>query len=121
MPGIGFAGGFERLLFSMEEEKLSFGQQQAPKVYLVTLGDEARIAGIKLIMELRENGISVEFDPDKTSMNAQMKMANKTGAAFALILGEDELKKNKIILKNLGNGEQIDINISDIINNLKDK
>ncbi|MCD6176739.1 MAG: histidine--tRNA ligase, partial [Candidatus Cloacimonetes bacterium] len=116
-----FAGGFERLLLSMEEEKLSFGKQQTPKVYLVTLGDKARIAGIKIIMELRENGISTEFDPDKTSMNAQMKAANKTGAEFALILGEDELENDKIILKNLANGEQEQINITEITKNIKDK
>ena len=121
LPGIGFAGGFERLLLSMEEEKLAFGKQQTPEVYLVTLGEEARIAGIKLIIELRENGISTEFDPDKTSMNAQMKMANKTGAAFALILGEDELKKDKIVLKNLENGEQEDVNIFDIFKSIRDK
>ena len=121
MPGIGFAGGFERLLLSMEEEDLSFGSQRVPKVYLVTLGDEARLTGISLIKKLRENGISTEFDPDKTSMNAQMKMANKTGAKFALILGEDELKKNKIVLKNLANGEQEDINITDIIKSIRDK
>ncbi len=121
MPGIGFAGGFERLLLSMEEEKLSFGKQQTPKVYLITLGNEAGATGIKLIMELRMNGISTAFDPDKTSMNAQMKTANKTGAEFALILGEDELKKGKIILKNMANGEQKEINITDIINSLKDK
>ena len=121
LPGVGFAGGFERLLLSMEEEKLSFGKQQTPKVYLVTLGDKARIAGIKIIMELRENGISTEFDPDKTSMNAQMKAANKTGAEFALILGEDELENDKIILKNLANGEQEQINITEITKNIKDK
>lgn len=121
MPGIGFAGGFERLLLSMEEEKLSFGKQQTPKVYLITLGNEAGSTGIKLIMELRMNGISAEFDPDKTSMNAQMKTANKTGAEFALILGEDELKKRKIILKNMANGEQKEFNITDIVDSLKDK
>ena len=121
MPGVGFAGGFERLLLSMGEEKLSLGKQQIPKAYLVTLGDEARIAGIKLLMELRKNGISSEFDPDKTSMNAQMKAANKTGAKFALILGEDELESDKVILKNLENGEQKDVNISDIIQTIKDK
>ena len=121
MPGIGFAGGFERLILSMEEEKLSFGLQQVPKVYLVALGTEARIAGLKLIMEMRRMGISTEYDPDKTSMNAQMKMANRTGAEFALILGEDELKNNNIILKDLTKGEQKIIKIPDIIKSIKDK
>ena len=120
MPGIGFAGGFERLLLSMEEEGLSFGLQQVPKVYLVALGEKARSAGIRLIMKLRDNGISAEFDPDKVSMNAQMKMTNKTGAKFALILGEDELEKNTIILKDLTKSEQKIINISDLISSIKD-
>ena len=121
MPGVGFAGGFERLLLSMEEEKLFIGKQQIPIVYLVTLGEKARAAGIKLIMELRSSGISTEFDPDKVSMNAQMKMANKTGAKFALILGDDELKNNKIVLKDLENGEQEAVDISEIIKSIKDK
>ncbi len=121
MPGVGFAGGFERLLLSMEEENLFMGSQQVPKIYLVALGEQAKTAGIKLIMELRNSGISAEFDPDKTSMSAQMKMANKTGAKFALILGEDELKKSNIILKDLANGEQKTINISDILTSIKDK
>ena len=120
MPGVGFAGGFERLLLSMEEEGLSFGTQQVPKVYLVALGEKARSAGIRLIMKLRDNGISAEFDPDKVSMNAQMKMTNKTGAKFALILGEDELEKNTIILKDLTKSEQKIINISDLISSIKD-
>ncbi len=121
MPGVGFAGGFERLLLSMEEEKLFIGKQPKPTVYLVALGDEARTTGIKLIMELRNSGISAEFDPDKISMNSQMKMANKTGAKFALILGEDELKSNKIVLKDLQNGEQKAVDLSNIIKSLKDK
>ncbi len=121
MPGIGFAGGFERLLLSMEEEKLFIGKQQTPEVYLVALGEKARTAGIKLIIELRSSGISTEFDPDKVSMNAQMKMANKSDAKFALILGEDELINNKIVLKNLENGEQEAVNISEIIKSIKDK
>ena len=119
LPGIGFAGGFERLLLSMEEEKLSFGKPENPKVYFVVLGDEARATAFRLINNLRLNGVSVEFNSDKTSMNAQMKMANKTGAEFALILGEDELKKGKIIKKNLADGEQENIELDNIVNNLK--
>jgi len=121
LPGIGFAGGFERLLLSMEEEKLSFGKPGNPKVYFVVLGEQARSVSIKLINDLRKNGVSVEFNPDKTSMNAQMKMANKTGAEYALILGEDELKKGKIVKKNLADGEQENIDLDDIVSNLKGK
>lgn len=120
LPGIGFAGGFERLLLSMEQENSSFGLPQIPKVYLVTLGEEAVSKGIELLSKLRKNGISTEYDPDKISMNAQMKMANKTEAGFALILGKNELENNIIILKNLATGEQKNVNLTKIIELMKD-
>lgn len=121
LPGVGFAGGFERLLMSMDEENLSFGKYPVPKAYLVLIGDKTLSRGIELLAELRNSGIAVEYDPDKTSMNAQMKMANKTKAEFALILGEDELVNDKIVLKNMTSGEQQEEEILKISQLLKDK
>jgi len=120
LPGVGFAGGFERLLMSMEEENLSFGKLPSPKVYLVLLGDKAVSEGVRLLAQLRNSGISAEFDSDKSSMGSQMKMANKTNAEFALILGENELEENKIVLKNLTTGDQQKVDITKIIERLKD-
>lgn len=119
MPGIGFAGGFERLLLSMEAEELSAGKKILPEVYLIVLGKEARNKGIKILSELRADNISGEFDPDKTSMNAQMKAANKSKAKFTLILGENELKEDKIVLKNMATGDQKLVAIKDIVSQIK--
>ena len=70
---------------------------------------------MKIISNLRKNGISCEFNPDKISMNAQMKEANKKGVKFCLILGENELKNNEIILKNMFTSEQQNVKRDKII------
>ncbi|MCF7913464.1 MAG: histidine--tRNA ligase [Candidatus Cloacimonetes bacterium] len=119
MPGVGFAGGFERLIQSMENEKLSFGGEQIPSIYLVALGNKARVYSLKLLMELRRNGISVDIDFDKISMNSQMKAANRSKADFALILGAEELTTQSIICKDLKNGEQEKINLKEVVNYLR--
>ncbi len=118
LSGIGFAGGFERLLLSMDNEKCFLGNPQNPKIYLVTLGEKVEKKGIQIIQKLRNAEISSEFDFDKTSMNAQMKAANKSNAEFTLILGEDELNKNEVILKNMETSEQQNVEIDKIIESI---
>jgi histidyl-tRNA synthetase len=108
-PGIGFAGGFERLILSMETAGLSFGEEAKPDIYFVCLGEAAKQKAAKLIYDLRENGIAVDYNPDKDSMKAQMKAADKSKARIVLILGEDEINKNIVILKEMESGEQLEI------------
>ncbi|MBT3169135.1 MAG: histidine--tRNA ligase [Candidatus Cloacimonetes bacterium] len=115
ISGIGFAGGFERLLLSLENENIIFGMEQKPEVYFVNLGENTKYESVKIISNLRKNGISCEFNPDKISMNAQMKEANKKGVKFCLILGENELKNNEIILKNMFTSEQQNVKRDKII------
>jgi histidyl-tRNA synthetase len=119
IPGTGFAGGFERLILSMETEKLSFGKEQFPDIFLITLGRKAFNYGNKLLLILRDAGISVEYDPDKETMKSQMKAADRSRSRFTLILGEDELAENKIILKDMESGKQELIGLEKIVESLK--
>jgi len=118
IPGIGFAGGFERLIVSMEKEGLEFGKEQNPDVFLVSLGEEAKEFGISFLSKLRNNRISAEISIDKNSLKAQMKAANKSKAQFALILGENEIKKEEITLKNMETGSQELLKLADIVEKL---
>ncbi len=118
IPGIGFAGGFERLIVSMEKEGLQFGKEQNPDVFLVSLGEEAKEFGISFLSKLRNNRISAEISIDKNSLKAQMKAANKSKAQFALILGENEIKKEEITLKNMETGSQELVKLADIVEKL---
>lgn len=105
-PGIGFAGGFERLILSLEQEELFMGNEPRPNVYTVILGDRALIKGSELMQKLRALSVKVEYDPIKVSMKAQMKTANKVNAKYALIIGENEVDNNLYVLKNLEESTQ---------------
>ncbi|MCD4796805.1 MAG: histidine--tRNA ligase [Candidatus Cloacimonetes bacterium] len=119
VPGIGYAGGFERLMLSMETEGVTFGEKQIPDIYLVTLGEKVKDVAGKLLLDLRIAGVSAEYDPAKNSIKSQMKTANKLQVRFALILGDDELARNKIILKDMKSGEQELIGLEKIVESLK--
>ncbi len=105
-PAIGFAGGIERLLLALEAEGISLADSPGPDLYVIAMGVEARDFIVHLINELRAGGISVVYDPEKTSFKAQLKAANSSRARFAAIIGEDELAAGQVMLKNLETGQQ---------------
>ncbi|MCF7792559.1 MAG: histidine--tRNA ligase [Candidatus Cloacimonetes bacterium] len=120
-PGIGFAGGFERLILSMETEKVFFGELPKPDVFLVLIGDEAKNKAADMLLNLRTNNIKAEYNPDKESLKAQMKAADKENARFTIIIGEDEIKKNIVVVKNMQSGEQQDISAENLVSFLQSK
>ena len=105
-PAIGFAGGIERLLLALEAEGISLAEAPRPDIYLIAMGIEARDYILPYINLWRVSGISVAFDPEKTSFKALLKAANGSQAKFAVIIGEDEVRCGKVMLKNLQTGEQ---------------
>ncbi len=119
VPGIGFAGGFERLLLSMELEGLFSGNKVIPQVYIVAIGEKAQNRVAEIISILRQENISVEYDPDKTSLKAQMKMADKLNSNYAVILGDDELERGVVTLKYLLERKQVDVSISELSSHIK--
>ena len=105
-PAIGFAGGWERLILSLEAEQIKICEPPKPLAYLVLLGENTTTEGIKLLDALRKNGVYCEYDPEKNSLKAQMKAADTKGSRFALILGEDEIKAGEVLVKDLSTGIQ---------------
>ena len=109
IPAIGFAGGFERLLLALEEEKIELISPSKPDAYLVCVGENTRLQILPYLNALRTNGLIVDYDPDKSSLKAQLKSADTSGAKYAIIIGENELATKTVNLKNLQTGEQIAI------------
>jgi histidyl-tRNA synthetase len=105
-PAIGFAGGFSRLIMSIEKENINMGEYPKPKYYIVTFGDETTETGIQILNYLRNNGVYVEFDIEKTSMKAQMKNADKYKASHVIIIGDDEQKSGLLTIKDMTSGTQ---------------
>ena len=118
MPGVGFGLGKERLLLLMDACGSGFGEDTPPQVFLAWIGDEARTYAIKLLYELRKQGIRAEIDTRERNLKGQMKYANKVKAAFTAVIGDDEIQSGEITLKNMETGEQIRVKREDLANAL---
>ncbi len=98
-PACGFGIGLERIILLLEDMGVAF--QNEPNIYLVNLGVEAEKYALKLSETLRTQGFKVVLNSGGSSFKSQMKRADKSGAAFAVILGDDEIKENVAQVKSL--------------------
>lgn len=115
VPGIGFALGMERALLSLEKQGVEIPLLDPCQVYFIALGEDAKVEAFKQLAKIRQLGISAEMDYLGRGMKAQMKSADRLGAKIALILGEDELKENKVTMRNLTNGEQENVLLAELL------
>ncbi|HEY3331473.1 MAG TPA: histidine--tRNA ligase [Capsulimonadaceae bacterium] len=113
-PGIGFGLGVERVLIALQKLDRQPDAVGGPKAFLVTLGDAARDASLKILIDLRAAGVAADTDYAGRSVKAQMRAANKSGAPFALVLGDDELAKGVVQVKTMETGEQAEVPIADL-------
>ena len=117
-PAVGFAAGLERVMLALEKQGLLPGRPPSAEVFVVALGDAAKVPAFRLLQNLRSAGISAGMDYAGRSMKAQMKQANKSGARFALIIGEDEARESAVTLKDMEKSEQQRIAVDEIIEKL---
>jgi histidyl-tRNA synthetase len=101
-PGIGWAMGQERIIMLLEKQGL-IPPREPPHVYLVLVGEQTEIQGMRLAEQLREArpGLRVQINMGGGSFKAQFKRADKSGAPYALVLGETELSRGVVALKAL--------------------
>ena len=114
-PGIGFAAGMERILLAMGDFDSIVKNTQ---LYIVGLGDTVRPVVIKLAEDLRQNKIRTNFDPLRRSLKAQMREANKAGASYAILIGDQELESGEAKLKDLNTGDQENIALDKLVNHI---
>lgn len=108
-PSLGFGLGMERLLALMEEQKIEIPAPPTCDLYIAGLGDEAQKKAFNLVKEVRETSLIAECDIVGRSLRAQMKYADKIGAKFSMVIGDDEITNNKAILKNMETGEKTEV------------
>ena len=118
MPGVGFGLGKERLLMLMEACGHDFGAAPAPQIFLAWIGDEAKLYALKLLHELRGQGIRADMDTRERNLKGQMKYANKLGAQYTAVIGGDEVASGEITLKNMSTSEQTKVRRGDLANAL---
>jgi len=115
-PAVGFAAGMERLLIACEELGIILSDEKSIDMFMVCLGDNARIWVIEHLSEFRNNGISATMDYKGRSMKAQMKEANRQNARFALIIGDDELETGKFVFRNMAESSEEHLTKEEILN-----
>jgi len=121
MPGIGFALSIERTLLTLKSQGIELPVDMTLDCYLIALGEEAEKKTTILLDQLRAHGIAADKDYLGRKMKAQLKAADRFGTRFVLILGEDELKNNVVVVKNMEDGSQVEIAIPDLIGYLQEK
>ena len=117
-PGVGFGLGLERLLLVLENQGLLPEDNSNVKLYIANIGENADMFAQKLVNELRSKGVSAEKDLMSRSLKAQMKYADKIGAEYTAVIGDDEISAGKITLKNMKTGEQQEVEINELHNKL---
>jgi histidyl-tRNA synthetase len=109
-PALGFGLGMERLLIALNLE----GREEPVQYFIATVSDEDRDYAIELMRKLRKRGLRVEMSYDKRSLKSQMKLANRIGAQYTLIIGEDERRLGKVKRRDMKTGEEVLISPEDI-------
>ncbi|MDR7483414.1 MAG: histidine--tRNA ligase [Armatimonadota bacterium] len=105
-PGVGFGLGLDRLLLVLEQEELAAAVGSGVQVMVVTVGDAARPAGLRLADELRAAGLHVEVDLLGRDVRAQMRHAHRVGAQVAAVLGDAELSAGVVTVRAMATGRQ---------------
>ena len=109
--GLGF--GLERILNIMETQKIMFPKDDSPKVYIASIGENAKKKAFELCGILRTAAIFAEMDIVDRNIKSQMKYADKIGAEYVLVIGDDEIAENRAILKNMKTGKENKISINE--------
>ncbi|WNS74417.1 histidine--tRNA ligase [Bacillus sp. DTU_2020_1000418_1_SI_GHA_SEK_038] len=114
-PGIGFAMSIERFIAALEAEQIKLPIKEEIDCYLVSLGEEAKDYTVGLLHRLRLAGFSAERDYLNRKIKTQFKAADRSNAKYVAILGEDELKANKITLKSMETGDQTEMELDTFV------
>ena len=115
IPGMGFGMGIERMIMVQDLRGVA---PEAPAIYdafVVTMGDDARIEGVKLVSALREAGVKADMDHAARSMKAQFKYANKLGVKKVIVIAGDELEKGVVKLRDMTNSTEEEVARDEIV------
>lgn len=119
MPGVGFGLGKERLLMLMESCDNDFGGEQTPEIFVAWIGDENLPYSLALLNELRQKGVKAVLDTKARNLKGQLKYANKLGALYSVVIGEDEVKTGELTLKDMKEGNQVKVHRDELITEIR--
>lgn len=118
-PAVGFGMGIERLLLTVEACGNQIPNNELPDVFVINAGQKVR--AVKLVNDLRNNGISALTEYGEKSIKSQMKYANKIGAKFVIVIGDNEIENNTVVIKDMNNGDDTTVSLDNIVESVLKK
>lgn len=115
-PSLGFAMGLERLQLVMDAQGCNFPEPSRPDLFIVAMGEKATLKTVEIAKDMRDEGFSVVYDLNGRSLRAQMKYADKLGAKFNVVIGDNEVENKVVSLKDMATGESSEINLDTFVN-----
>lgn len=113
-PGIGFSVGLERLIDILTKKDLLPEKNNDTEIFIASIGDLAAKKSFELVSKLRSNGVVAEFDHLGRSVKAQLKYADKIGAKYSVVIGDDEISSGIVSVKNMLTGETKEYTFDDL-------
>lgn len=117
-PAVGFAAGIERMILAIDKQKVEWPVEKGLDIFVAKVDEKNKDAVFRLLQKIRNAGLSADMDYSGGSLKSQMRIANKIGARYTVIVGEEELSKNMVILRNMQTKEQKEIQIDNLIKKL---
>ena len=117
-PAVGFAAGIERMIITIDQQRVKWPAEKRLDMFVAKIDKKNNDTAFRLLQKIRNAGFSADMDYSEGSLKSQMRIANKIGARFTVIVGEEELSKNMVILRNMQTKEQKEVKIDNLINEL---
>ena len=117
-PAVGFAAGLERMIIAIDQQKVEWPTEKGLEIFVAKVNENNKDTTFRLVQKIRNAGLSADMDYSGGGLKSQMRIANKVGAKYAIIVGEEELSKNMVILRNMQTKEQKEVKIDNLINEL---
>ena len=118
VPGVGFGLGIERLILLLDALGIEIPMPSNDSVLVAVMGDRAKLFGLKLVSELRKNGINAQMDLMERNTKGQFKYANKINAKYTVVIGDNELETEMASVKNMADSSQRQVKFDDLVQEL---
>ena len=118
IPGVGFGLGIERLLMLMDEKGAEIPQPEPVKAFIAVMGEDAKLFGLKLLRELRQKGVKAEMDTLARNIKGQFKYADRLGAEYTVVIGDNEIAEGIVSIKEMATPQQREVKLEDLVGEL---
>ncbi|MEY3364644.1 MAG: hypothetical protein RL332_444 [Actinomycetota bacterium] len=119
LSGIGFGLGIDRCVLAADAEGISFDQEFTSDLFIIPLGDESKTAALTIAQELRSSGLRVEISFGDRALKGSMKAADKSGAAYVIVLGDSEIASGAVELKEMSTGKTSSVTLTSLPKHLQ--